>query len=81
MQLGTRIRRLSRLLDDLAPREPEPAALSLAGWCVLGSRADDIDALAEPDQAAARLMLSPPDQSDEIEARIARVERRVKHGR
>jgi hypothetical protein len=79
MLLTGRIKRIARVLDSLAPREPsKPQPLSLAAWCCMGSRLEDIEQLEESDQDKARLMLSPPDRSDPIEARIAEVER---HGR
>src|SRR5689334_14494079 len=65
-----RISRLERLLDDLAP--PEPEHLSLLCWCALGGRPEAIPELAEEDQALAARMLTSSQEPDPVEEAIAR---------
>jgi hypothetical protein len=58
--LLSRIARLERLLDDLAPAEPEH--LSLLCWCALGGRPEDIEALDPEDRERAARLLTAPQQ-------------------
>jgi hypothetical protein len=46
---------------------------------VAGGRPEDIEELAEEDRDRARQLLTPYDAPDEVEAAIARVERRANH--
>jgi hypothetical protein len=71
--LLTRIARLERLLDDLAP--PEPEHLSLLCWCALGGRPEDIEALDPENRETAARLLTTPQEPDPLEERIAAVGR------